>query len=172
MYTIEFRGYYFFFFLFCCILYLYFVTCISYFYYIPSPTLFAQTEPRSCRSSFVFSASCPLAIFPAGGNHDSYLLSFSCLLKAISWFSGLSYSVLLQLIACRKFFIFLSLREIAAPLVYILLSSPSNLFLNGNQSFSQICYFAFSHIFSGWQPQIFCADSVENSLYKSFGAPR
>ena len=40
-----------------------------------------------------------------------------------------------------------------------------------NQFFSQICYFAFSHIFSGWQPQIFCADSVENSLYKSFGAP-
>ena len=141
MYVIELA---FFLFFHICTLYFVFV----FFYYIPPPTLFAQTEPRSCRSSFVFSASCPLAIFPVGGNHDSYLLSFSCLLKAISWFSVISYSVLLQLIACRKFFIFLCLREIAAPLVYILLLFPSNLFLNGKSIFFSDLLFCFLAYFS------------------------
>ena len=74
-----------------------FVLCISYLYFsiiFPLRPCLRRLNPGAAGAHL---SSPPLARLQSflGGNHDSYLLSFSCLLKAISWFSVMSYSVLL-----------------------------------------------------------------------------
>ena len=86
MYVIEFVGYYFLFFLFFvfCICILHFVFRISIIF--PLRPCLRRLNPGAAGAHL---SSPPLARLQSflGGNHDSYLLSFSCLLKAISWFS-------------------------------------------------------------------------------------